>query len=421
MHQIYTASLLLITLALATTAEAQSVGACPGDDGFSAAGCGTPTTATNLPAFPSFTAQSALYCCIRNCGVVTSYTATVDTIHTTFLWDFAFINIVVIATSPGGPEWNGWVTGKYARTWAEPVAGSATARQVWRFLINGELMSTAGLTPCPIPPHPAGDPTHFSGHIDYACETDSSGLPQYSMALSLHHLPGCISHHDLSEYPYATGSTERHADRSYHLVSPGANFQCQPGPIPQGGLVGESVRSSQLSPTYSPVGEGQVTSGNISISSAGCLCVPSAVGPFATRNQTITGTVDCSSTFANFDGISPLPAPLPPTGFSTTAVGTWTGQPGTFPGDRDLLIHFGAFQYSDPSNPFVTSSIYHLVEGVTTTGHAGQPFTPSGPIPTFNTWMDLGDMLLLDGLLGPLTLGWGGQYYSQIVWNLNLQ
>jgi hypothetical protein len=407
---------------LTTMAQAQPGGCLIGDDGFASSPCCTPVLNVNLPQFPQFQ-QSGKYACITNCTVVDEFPVVVSTVHTPFpgICDYAFISITVLPSSTTAPGWTGILFAKYARTWLEPDPTGLPDRQVWRFLINGMLTPTSGAMPCPIPPHPVGDNTHFHGHVDYACEFDPVNPIGFSwrMALNINHLPGCISHDPIiTSNPLPAAAA--HNDRSYHLVTPSA-FVFAPVPVPMGPTPAEAIRSTTFfgAAGYACLGEAPIIQGNINNQFQTCLCFPLVAGPFDWVHQNITGVAPCAGIAGSYASF-PLPPGLPPlpTGFATMPLGMWTGAPGVFPDGRNLLLHWGVLQYFDVCNP--NDFPLHIVTGLSTEGVPGIPFQNSTPPAVFGVFMDLQHSLLQNGLLGPLTIGWGDTFFSKLVWNINL-
>jgi hypothetical protein len=97
--------------------------------------------------------------------------------------------------------------------------------QVWRFLVNAELTTIAySFIPCPVPPCALADfPMHWVGHIDFACAPSGNPLTDpriWSVDLSLHHLPGIISHNPSTLPPRGLPAGQDHLYDSYHVVSP---------------------------------------------------------------------------------------------------------------------------------------------------------------------------------------------------------
>ncbi|MBK8975568.1 MAG: hypothetical protein IPM29_06555 [Planctomycetes bacterium] len=411
-HSLRLLALAGALLAPATLAPAQGCGF--GDDGFASVACCSPANPT-LPNFPGF-ALSAQYACIKDCSLEAQFPIRVQIQNVPVLCDYAIIPITVLPGTTASPGFSGGLLAKYARTWLEPDATGAPGRQVWRFLVNGDLTPTGGAQPCPVPPLPAGVLPNFHGHIDYACELNAAGQPFFSAALSLSFLPGCIEHTLFSCYPLF--GPPAHNDRSYHIVAPG-NFAFVPTPIPAGPMLSESVRSARFAPIYTCVGEARMLQGGINLVSRDCLCVP-ILPPFSHPwvHYNLTGVIGCMGLSAPFSSV-PTAAPLPPltAGMTALALGMWTGAPGTFPGNRELATHWGLINYPDPCNPGDVP--FHFVQGVGTSGAPGFLFSTPGLVA--NTFLDLSDMQNPSSLWGgPIFPAWGCLYISKRVFNLNL-
>lgn len=411
--------LLLAIAGLSPAPALQAQGCVIGDDGLASVPCCAPVTALNLPAFPGFQ-LSGRYGCLKDCDLEADLPIRVNTTHIPILCDIAFLNVTVIPASATAPGYSGFLLAKYSRTWTEPDPSGINRRQVWRFLINGDLTINAGASPCPVPPYPASLPTvHFHGHIDYACEVDAAGNQVFRMAMSLHHLNGCIEHSFFSANPL-TGAAA-HNDRSYHIVAPG-NFAFAPVPVPVGPVVAESMRSTNLLPTYQCLGESRIVQGQIVPFNNDWLCAPVAGGgPFSYTHYDHSATAVCGPIASMYQGI-PIPPliPLPPLTRGNVAlpIGRWFGPTGVFPEQRSLVAHWGVMSYQDPCNP--ADPPFHWVHGVSTSGHQGFPFSaPAGAL--YTTWLDLQNMLNLNVLAaGSPNPPWGALFVSKVVWNVNL-
>lgn len=402
----------LLALALIATAPLTAQGCPIGDDGFAAVPCCQPVNNVNLPNFPPFQI-GGVYCCLKDCDLEQSFPVRVVTQHFPIFCDAHAISLSVIPGSPTAPGWTGVLIGKYARTWLERPIPAIPPRQVWRFLVNGDLSFNAGVAPCPLPPH--ATQSHFTGHVDYACEIDAAGLQVFRMAMNLNHWPGCISHNAFGGAPLAGAAA--HIERSYHLFAP-ATFTCGARPEPQGPIVHESERSTIFPAGYICLGEGQIVQGNLLTAGANWLCQPPSGGTFFYRHQRFTGIEACGGAVAPWMPLA-TSAPLPPlpTGFTTLPLGGWVGAPDVFPGTRDLAIHWGILQQQDFCNP--NDLPLHFVTGVSTISAVpGETFTqPAGP---FKVFMDVQNMIRPSGLFGPWTLAFGGVFLAKIVWNVNL-
>lgn len=400
--------------ALALVAPANSQGCNFGDDGLANVPCCQPAQ-LNIPQFPPL-ALSGAYACFKDCSIENQFNVRVQVSYVQVLCDLMFFPITVTPGSTTAPGYQGILVGKYARTWLEPDPTGASNRQIWRFLVNGDLNPTAGAQPCPRPPHPAGAPTNFHGHIDYACEVNAAGQQVFRLAMSLNHLQGCVEHGLFSCTPY--GGAAAHNDRSYHLVAPG-NFAFVPVPPMPGPLVAESVRSTQFLPAYRCLGEGRVFQGQTSPANQDCLCVPpTPVSSHPYTHYRMAGTVGCAGAAAPFNTV-PIGLPLAPlpAGATELGLGMWTGAPGSFPGARTLSTHWGLMNYPDPCNP--NDPPFHFVQGVSTSNQPGFLFSQPGAV--FNTFLDLSDMRNQNALVGgPIFPAWGCLYVSKLVWNLNV-
>src|SRR5688572_30645399 len=182
-------TLLLAIIAFLAFAPA-GIGQCmlPTDDGFDTGCCGP--VAPALPIFPPVTV-SAEYGVLVGCQqqfVVPPFQVQFGA-PTFVLCDVALISVNI--QLPGN-NISGFLVGKYSRSWGDlstPVFG-----QVWRFLVNGDLLCTSGtpITPCTtILPRCAAlnIPVHFDGHIDYACDPFIPG-GGISVSFSLNHIQG---------------------------------------------------------------------------------------------------------------------------------------------------------------------------------------------------------------------------------------
>ncbi len=407
------ATSIAIALALCAPLTSQSSPCNFGDDGLANFGCcGAAQTA--LPHFPGFQVSGS-YACFKDCAVEATFPVRISTVHLTVLCDIDIVQITVTPGTATSPGFTGLLVAKYVRTWIEIDPNGLPTRQVWRFLVNGDLTPNAGAQPCPIPPHAAGATTNFHGSIDYACETGTSGVTTYSVAISLNHLPGCIEHNLFSCAP-AVGAAA-HDDRSYHLVAPGT-FTFGAAPVPAGSIGGESVRSAQFVPVYGCLGEAPVLQGAITLQSQDCRCQTITPGSQAWTNYDISGVVGCVGLVAPFRCV-PVAPPLPPlpNGCTALPIGAWTGAPGTFPGPRELVAHWGVIFHPDPCQP--GHPPYSFVQGVSTRGAPGIPFaTPNSSFPVF---LDFEDMIDPNALInGPIQPRWGCLFLSKLVWSLNL-
>ncbi len=388
----------------------------PGADGFDT-GCCAPV-APVLPALAQ-TGYYGVYGMIDGCGNVLFQSSVCIVISApvyTPLCDYAVFNVLMLS-----PLFtcNGTLLGKYARVWRE-LSPTGMPGQVWRFLLNGDLLlnlsaSAAGLVP-PIAEPPYSQAVHFTGFIDFECNAGSSPTG----ALCLSHWPGVLQHSPFSTNavaPLSSGTT------TYHIVAPG-NFTYAPTTTaePQGPVIGDSSRHSSLvwSPfVYNCFGDTPVATGSLTTSSNNCLLpLGPGAGPF--RHQ-VLNTIDCCGSPSPIGSV-PLSGTPIPTGLVALPLGAWTG--GVFPYNRSLTVYFGVALSNNPcSSP---PTVLRVVTGAATTGSFGFTFPPlnwpscfnpvAGPVSTF---LDLQGMLPISYF--PVTLsGFGSLFASDWVLSLTL-
>lgn len=399
-----------------TTAQAQF--ACNhGDDNFASAPCCTPVV-PNIPNPPAFT-QQGTWGCIKDCELEAQFGVTISANINPALCDIWVSQITITPTGVGGPAFAGVLICKYARTWLEFDVNGNPTRQVWRWLINGNLTPTAatGPMPCPTPDCAIINRVHLHGHYDAACEVDPvTGVQQWKHILTLNHLQGCVEHNAFSALPVPPPFD--HPDRSYHLVSP-AGFTFAAVPEAQGVIADESWRSLIFPNTC--LAEGRLGQGQLQTVSNDWMCIPGTGGTFQYKQQLLGATTFCAGMLGAVAGI-PLAFPLPPatSGIASLPLGFWGGAAGSFPGGRSLITHWGAVDFFDDCNP--NEIPVHIVQGVTTRRAPGTGFNPViSPPPIYDTWFDLEHMLIPSQTLpGTLVPGWGTTYFQRLVWNMNL-
>lgn len=349
---------------------------CQQPDGLDGGPCCT--QAQLLVPRPKFTHQ-ALGICWRDCNIdnVTTYNATFNALQPglgsggTVPCGWFRTNIVLRVGST--VYWNGPLQATYSRTWLE-AAPSGAARQVWRFLLNGDLRATvaAGPPPCPVPPcAPAfNSAVRFTGYVDYARDC---GTTLFEHAWMLTHACDAIDH--APGFPRAGAF---HPNRAYTFVGPAAGFVIAPIlPIETGTTVQESLRrwNVPVPGTTGPVLceiEERVQQAIITPTTQFCMCAGGPVTQFQGSDFNLVGA--CGSVLSPAAGIP----------FFSMAIGSWTN-PAVYPGNESLRWNTGDYVHFDPCNGVVRPEFYF---GVTTLG--GDPAfqmlsTGAGPplLPTF--------------------------------------
>jgi hypothetical protein len=365
-------------LSLSTHAAAQ----CPSPDRLDGGPCCTIVKA-RIPALRQFSHPS-LDLCWRDCNLE-------QVMESIACWDKPMAVGVATPTgvakdcgrftirlrlknTAGLVKWRGRLGMTYARTWMEAAPGGALY-QVWRFLLNGDLipMPAAGPIPCPVPPcAPAHmNRVRYTGYIDYAkdCATN-----QFSHAWMLTHACDLIDHHP--GFPRAGAF---HPDRSYTFVGPSAGFAPGPfQPIEVGGSMFEDVRRLNLPVAGSGLPltceyEERINFGT-QLLQQGCLCGAPPTPQWANLDLSLAGVCGTSITTVPHGPFLP--------GYLTMGIGSWT-IPGVFPGVERLRWNVADYDYLDPCTLLTRQEVFF---GVTTfdgypafqvlTGAPGLPLPP---------------------------------------------
>lgn len=450
-----------------------------GPDGFDGNGVCCPNTgqAAQVPDFPDLLIDGRALAfdeCVRDPREVVS----IDIQSPVQVnCDHFRIDVTVVG---GLWSFTGSFLAKYSRTWVDFDA-EGNCRQRWRFLLNTDVSYTfdndppypyEGLVPHCVLGDPATTP-HYTGHLDYMCDASSA----MTAAIALHHLPGCISHDDCSLAPaVSTGSA--HPEWSYHVVGPLPFSYVDPGSafatpfvLNQAGAA-EAVRESRPPfSNYACLREarlGIVSSNQLAPqeSQGQRFCPCTTIDPNATENQErwtfvslyasfecnddpAAGLVKIVSTDVNptptpcsLPGLGPFTQGVP--GLITMRLGSWTGGP--FAGEAAHLF-FGRIRHARyhppitalpnvPCGLIVDASMSDVlvdtfVHGVLTV----YPTTRFGrlePFPGEPSRCDAYDSLRYDRFLDLANMaivrstppdedGYGVEFYSWIVWNLNAQ
>ncbi|MBL8695355.1 MAG: hypothetical protein JNJ88_14775 [Planctomycetes bacterium] len=404
---------LSAALLATATAAAPALAQCNPNDGLSLPGACCVSVVPVLPAFPPINLQGQGNC-ITNCAPGAPWNVNIQISPP----GQVFCDIFVMNISIAGPTpVNGLLIAKYARTWIEPGTTGVT-RQVWRFLVSGDLNYTVpatGTSPCPFPKSAfAGNSVHFTGSIDYALDC---GTVNFRSAVQLTHLCAQYEHASWSPKPFGTPINP---DTVYAFVGP-LPFVWGGGAPPAGALIADSERSTRYNLTVSPLqwdclNEEQVVNGNLATVAPYCPCSSGPMGPAMWWQQNLTFSYACGPAInGTYTGIS-VP-PLEPTGLSANPLGNWALGPAAFPNTRRLWVEFG-FAVS-PDN--CTNNLpFHVVTGVMTQGPAGTVIDPFGIAQTSTIFLDLQNTLVLVG--GPpfVAIGFGGASLASQTWALNL-
>jgi hypothetical protein len=260
--------------------------------------------------------------------------------------------------------YNGVLKAFYSRTWNEfPVAG-ATPIQVWRFVVNGDLLPTAALTGiCRKPPCTnAGNFTrvYFSGYMDYAFDCASGA---WSVAFAISHECDAIHHPPGSARPGVF-----HPTRSYSIVGPGTGFvPANVGPRSDGAITANALRWNPWTPApaIGCLHEEPVT-GSFLATNDFCYCVAAGPPQYANTIVNANGVVGaCNSS------VSPDPGG---TLFIQKRIGGWTN-PLVFPGQEFALFDFGYLRYANGCSTATPPSREWFEGGETIGGYMAMQLT----------------------------------------------
>jgi hypothetical protein len=336
-----------------------------GPDGLDGGPCCASTFAT-VPAIPAMQTD-ARWLCFNGCQVTQNFLDCVTlgpvlpaTGGGAVLCGVYNIRFRVKTCGTTNYLWNGSVKAFYSRTWQESSVVGAVNLQVWRFVVNGDLIPTPLL-----PTGPCRKPActslytriYFSGYIDYAFDCLSGG---WQVAFALSHECDSI-HHRLGTARPAP-SSGLHPSRSFSIVGPGSTFvPSSSGTVRSDGPINaEAVRWNNWTPAPQACTFEEPTIGSFLALNEFCFCT--ATGP----NQYI-------ATFVNANGAcgsSVAPDPVMP--LMQKRIGGWTSTT-QYPGPEFVLFDFGYLRYVNGCT--ATSSQEWFEGGETVGGFQAVSFT----------------------------------------------
>jgi hypothetical protein len=330
----------------------------------------------DLPDFPAVS-TTLKYLCFDDCNALVNANACVALgaatparLNGSAVCGIYLIRFTVKTCNGANPIvlWSGLMRAQYSRTWGESFGSGL---QVWRFLLNGDLVPSSflisrdGHNACAVAPCAAANQNriHVTGYVDYALDCFQGRM---DVAFALKH--DC----DRFEHFGTARPGTFHATRAYAWVAP-AGFT--PITTPMGENGGSRARSSVRRNRWEalPAICGFRQSGTASFQAGTPVC-PCSDGSGSPPGQYIEnafqGSASCGAGFATLDR-----------GLTFMRVGAWTS--GTvFPGVQNLLFVNGDVSLADGCIP---SNTFQHVEGVETIG--GFPkfaldaaHTPLGPV-----------------------------------------
>jgi len=302
--------------------------------------CCTPTVA-QLPQFPGQELETK-YICWQDCDVRLSGNVKASLRLRPAACGYYLLRYNVTNLPGTRTIWSGSLVAAYSRTWAESqVAGELPNLQVWRFLINGDLVidpqivQAFGNNTCVVPAsYNTFGRLHVSGYADWVLNCDTG---EWSVAYALGHECDPIEHDN--SFSCRPGTFNR--NRSYNWVGPAPGFVCEPNvPVAEGPIRCEAFRRfdftqplNMICETEQPISQGQIeTIGEF------CPCGP-AVAVAQYKIQALTASTVCNS----FAGTTPVEVW---SGLLGKSIGFWT-DPDVYPGLERLHLSRGFFDYAD--------------------------------------------------------------------------
>jgi hypothetical protein len=394
------------------------VGQIVENDGFSSGPSCSPAVA-NLPAFPSMTLDGR-GAVIADCGLESQFDTSASLVPVQVLPDYALITLTIDA-QPAFSLMSQTLVAKYARSWMEgPTVGHPI--QVWRFLVNGDLVYSPGASggagnPIPLSALPPYNlPVHFIGNVDYV-KNVMTGIWQVSYALT--HFCPVDSHAEFSQRPIPEAS--QWPNRTYHFVGP-SNFVFDAFPSPSGAILGESSRRSTglASPgPYTVLNEAAIAWGTLT--DAGLACVggsaPTSTPRYTHQNLVLANEFGTTQS----QPVTNVPVGLPtiPTGLRALGIGKFVALPGAdYPGEESVSVYLGVLDAPGVC-PGIASPAIHAVSGVGTVGgFLVILFNQELPYDARDA-LDLHDMNVLTP--AGFTPGFGSVFGSERVWSFAME
>ncbi len=342
--------------------------------------CCAPTT-VNLPTFPTLTLENK-YICWNNCNVGLSGNTltTFEPLPTPACGIYR--NLMTVTNLSGViTAWTGNLIMTYSRTWAEAsIPGDPPDVQVWRFILNGDLIPSStligsfGSNACVVAPCTGTyNRFHVQGYIDYAL--DCAG--NWSIAFAVDH--DCDAFEHDNTLTCRPGSF--HPTRSYTWVGPAAGFVCDTTvPTATGTTSEDAFRNFDFTMPLPMICQFEQPVDSGTIDNAGDYCPCSTTGGQYKIQRFDARTMCQSSAFSTTFG--------PWEGLVGKSIGFWT-DPGVYPGTESVHIERVHTEYNDPcSTTFMTRPYFIGVQ--TQGGFDTHKLTGTVPTPVSNRLIDLG-------------------------------
>jgi hypothetical protein len=343
------AAILFLGLApFASVARAQC-----GPDGLNGGPCCGPA-GVNLPAFPAVT-MNAKWIAFDACSsqFTTTYCSHLGIPNPmqgggALICGAYTIRVQMRDCSSGLFVWNGQVDAFYSRNWQASSIAGAINLNVWRFVVNGDLLPGPGLVstqysrPSCISHYPR---LHVTGYVDYVYDC-IAGTWQSAWMLT----------HECDSVHHAAGTARPgtfHPNISFTVVAPDAGFVVSPASPAQsnGAISQQALRRNNWATTPQICTFEEACQGVFQAQNALCQCVPTGLSQYVTTTVSAGGA--CGSAIA--------PSANGP--FEQKRIGRWTN-PAVYPGNQFLLFDFGWLSTQDGCTGAGSQEWYEGVETI---------------------------------------------------------
>jgi hypothetical protein len=345
------AAATLFFASLTTSARAQC-----GPDGLNGGPCCAPAGVT-LPQFPA-TNMNARWICFDTCSaqstqVYCSHLGAPNPMQGggALICGAYTIRVQLRDCGTTGLYWNGSVKAFYSRNWQATSLPGAINLNVWRFVVNGDLLPGPAL-----PANSCQRPDcmnqfarlHVTGYVDYAYDC-INGTWQSSWKLShecdsVHHQPGTAR---------PAPPTGFHPTRSYTVVAPDAGFIVSPASpnVSNGAIAQQALRKNNWATSPQICTFEEACTGTFTAQNQFCQCVPTGLSQYVATAVSAAGTCG-SAVVPSANGL-----------FEQKRIGRWTN-PAAYPGTQFLLFDFGWLSTQDGCTGAGSQEWYEGVETI---------------------------------------------------------
>jgi hypothetical protein len=250
-----------------------------------------------------------------------------------------------------GLIWNGSVNAFYSRNWQASSLAGAINLNVWRFVVNGDLLPGPAL-----PTNNCQRPDcmnqfarlHVSGYVDYAFDCLSG---TWQAAWMLTHECDSVHHAAGTARPAPPGGF--HPTRSYTVVAPDGGFVVSPASPNQsnGAITQQALRKNNWATSPQICTFEEACAGVFQAQQQFCQCVPTGLSQYVTTVVNAGGA--CGSS------VAPSAIGL----FEQKRIGRWTNS-AVYPGGQFVLFDFGWLSTTDGCTGAGSQEWYEGVETI---------------------------------------------------------